>query len=95
MNILKFFSSGLLNLEFLLSTLHPLQRMETKNTTMTRRHIENKNFIPLNMYSFLKHMFDLWLLNNNYFNKATGIKFFNVFGPNEYHKGDLRANLSI
>ncbi|MDR3124267.1 MAG: ADP-glyceromanno-heptose 6-epimerase [Endomicrobium sp.] len=50
-----------------------------------------KSLSPLNMYGFSKHMFDLWLLNNNYFNKATGIKFFNVFGPNEYHKGDMRS----
>jgi ADP-L-glycero-D-manno-heptose 6-epimerase len=50
-----------------------------------------KSLHPLNMYGFSKHMFDLWLLNNNYFNKATGIKFFNVFGPNEYHKGDMRS----
>ncbi|MDR1784531.1 MAG: ADP-glyceromanno-heptose 6-epimerase [Endomicrobium sp.] len=47
---------------------------------------------PLNMYGFSKHMFDLWLLNNNYLNnKVIGIKFFNVFGPNEYHKGDMRS----
>ncbi|MDR0800557.1 MAG: ADP-glyceromanno-heptose 6-epimerase [Endomicrobium sp.] len=50
-----------------------------------------RNLSPLNMYGFSKHMFDLWLLNNNYLNKATGIKFFNVFGPNEYHKGDMRS----
>ncbi|MCA6071865.1 MAG: ADP-glyceromanno-heptose 6-epimerase [Endomicrobium sp.] len=49
------------------------------------------NLSPLNMYGFSKHMFDLWLLNNNYINKVTGIKFFNVFGPNEYHKGDMRS----
>lgn len=46
---------------------------------------------PLNMYGFSKHMFDLWLLNNNYMKKTAGIKFFNVFGPNEYHKGDMRS----
>jgi len=46
---------------------------------------------PLNMYGYSKHMFDLWLLNNGYINKTAGIKFFNVFGPNEYHKGDMRS----
>jgi ADP-L-glycero-D-manno-heptose 6-epimerase len=50
-----------------------------------------RNLSPTNMYGFSKHMFDLWLSNNNYTNKATGIKFFNVFGPNEYHKGDMRS----
>lgn len=46
---------------------------------------------PLNMYGYSKHMFDLWLINNGYMDKAAGIKFFNVFGPNEYHKGDMRS----
>ncbi|MDR2772311.1 MAG: ADP-glyceromanno-heptose 6-epimerase [Elusimicrobiota bacterium] len=46
---------------------------------------------PLNMYGYSKHLFDLWLLNSGYINKAAGIKFFNVFGPNEYHKGDMRS----
>jgi ADP-L-glycero-D-manno-heptose 6-epimerase len=50
-----------------------------------------KDLKPLNMYGYSKQMFDLWLLHNNYMNKATGIKFFNVFGPNEYHKGDMRS----
>ncbi|MDR0820578.1 MAG: ADP-glyceromanno-heptose 6-epimerase [Endomicrobium sp.] len=50
-----------------------------------------RNLSPLSMYGFSKHMFDLWLLNNNYFSKATGVKFFNVFGPNEYHKGGMRS----
>jgi ADP-L-glycero-D-manno-heptose 6-epimerase len=51
-----------------------------------------KDLSPLNMYGYSKHMFDLWLLsNNNYINKTAGIKFFNVFGPNEYHKGDMRS----
>ncbi|MDR1122770.1 MAG: ADP-glyceromanno-heptose 6-epimerase [Endomicrobium sp.] len=50
-----------------------------------------KNLFPINMYGYSKHMFDLWLLNNNYINKIVGIKFFNVFGPNEYHKHDMRS----
>ncbi|MDR1400761.1 MAG: ADP-glyceromanno-heptose 6-epimerase [Endomicrobium sp.] len=50
-----------------------------------------KKLLPLNIYGFSKHMFDLWLLNNNHLNNVTGIKFFNVFGPNEYHKGDMRS----
>jgi ADP-L-glycero-D-manno-heptose 6-epimerase len=50
-----------------------------------------RNLVPLNIYGFSKHMFDLWLLNTNYISKVVGIKFFNVFGPNEYHKGDMRS----
>ena len=38
-----------------------------------------------------KQIFDLWLLENGYDKKFTGFKFFNVFGPNEYHKGDMRS----
>jgi ADP-L-glycero-D-manno-heptose 6-epimerase len=46
---------------------------------------------PLNMYGFSKHLFDLWMKNNRFDNRATGIKFFNVFGPNEYHKQDMSS----
>ena len=46
---------------------------------------------PLNMYGYSKQLFDLWLLRNKYNNKVTGIKFFNVFGPNEYHKGTMKS----
>ncbi len=44
---------------------------------------------PLNMYGQSKQMFDLWVLNNGYESRVTGLKFFNVFGPNEYHKGEM------
>jgi len=46
---------------------------------------------PLNMYGYSKHLFDLWLQRNNMLGSAVGIKFFNVFGPNEYHKGEMRS----
>ena len=46
---------------------------------------------PLNMYGYSKHAFDLWLLKNKLANKVTGFKFFNVFGPNEYHKADMKS----
>jgi len=46
---------------------------------------------PLNMYGQSKQLFDLWILNNGYEGKVTGLKFFNVFGPNEYHKGEMRS----
>ncbi len=50
-----------------------------------------ENLKPLNMYGFSKHMFDLWLARNGHLDKALGLKYFNVFGPNEYHKGDMRS----
>lgn len=43
-------------------------------------------FVPLNPYGFSKHLFDLWVARNGYEHKVCGLKFFNVFGPNEYHK---------
>ena len=46
---------------------------------------------PLNAYGFSKHIFDLWLIENNYDEECTGFKFFNVFGPNEYHKGEMAS----
>lgn len=46
---------------------------------------------PLNMYGFSKHLFDLWAKNKGFLNKIVGLKYFNVFGPNEYHKGDMRS----
>lgn len=41
---------------------------------------------PLNAYGFSKHLFDLWAKDQGVLNQITGLKFFNVFGPNEYHK---------
>ncbi len=46
---------------------------------------------PLNLYGQSKQKFDLWALENYYLDKFVGLKFFNVFGPNEYHKGDMRS----
>jgi ADP-L-glycero-D-manno-heptose 6-epimerase len=46
---------------------------------------------PLNMYGYSKQMFDLWAKRNGVFNKIVGLKYFNVYGPNEYHKGDMRS----
>ena len=46
---------------------------------------------PLNLYGRYKQLFDLWILKNGFENKATGIKFFNIFGPNEYHKGEMMS----
>jgi ADP-L-glycero-D-manno-heptose 6-epimerase len=46
---------------------------------------------PINMYGYSKHLFDLWLLRNRMQDRVAGLKFFNVFGPNEYHKGDMTS----
>ena len=46
---------------------------------------------PLNIYGYSKHLFDLWVLKNNLQKKFVGFKFFNVYGPNEQHKDDMRS----
>lgn len=46
---------------------------------------------PLNMYGYSKQLFDEWLIKNKCQNKLTGFRFFNVFGPNEYHKESMRS----
>jgi ADP-L-glycero-D-manno-heptose 6-epimerase len=46
---------------------------------------------PINMYGYSKQVFDLWALRTGAVKKMAGIKFFNVFGPNEYHKGDMTS----
>jgi ADP-L-glycero-D-manno-heptose 6-epimerase len=46
---------------------------------------------PLNPYGFSKHLFDQWVMDNELDTEFTGVKFFNVFGPNEYHKGDMAS----
>lgn len=46
---------------------------------------------PLNMYGYSKHMFDLWAKKSGVLDKIAGLKFFNVYGPNEYHKEDMRS----
>ena len=49
------------------------------------------NLIPLNVYGYSKQVFDEWVEKNNLFKKFVGLKFFNVFGPNEYHKGNMAS----
>ncbi len=49
------------------------------------------SYLPLNMYGYSKQMFDLWALRNGFFDQIVGLKYFNVFGPFEDHKGDMRS----
>lgn len=46
---------------------------------------------PLNMYGYSKHLFDQYAHRKGLFDRAVGLKYFNVFGPNEDHKGDMRS----
>jgi ADP-L-glycero-D-manno-heptose 6-epimerase len=47
--------------------------------------------VPMNMYGYSKHLVDVWAVKEKVLNKIVGLKYFNVFGPNEYHKGDMRS----
>ncbi len=46
---------------------------------------------PLNMYGYSKQMFDVYAAQRGILDKIVGVKFFNIFGPNEGHKGDMRS----
>jgi len=46
---------------------------------------------PMNMYGYSKHLFDLKAKREGWLNRCAGLKFFNVYGPNEYHKGDMTS----
>lgn len=47
---------------------------------------------PLNPYGWSKHKFDLWVMEQSKTPPFwAGLKFFNVFGPNEYHKGRMAS----
>lgn len=46
---------------------------------------------PLNMYGYSKHLFDLYAQREGFLNAVVGVKYFNVYGPNEDHKGDMRS----
>src|SRR5215212_2635515 len=54
-----------------------------------------KRLRPLNLYGWSKHAFDLWALRAAAAGQAPpawfGLKFFNVFGPNEHHKGEMTS----
>ena len=47
--------------------------------------------MPLNMYGMSKQLFDLWALRTGVLGRIAGLKYFNVYGPGEDHKGDMRS----
>lgn len=60
------------------------QGMDDKNDDLHRLR-------PLNMYGYSKHLFDLHARRLGWLKQIVGVKYFNVFGPNEDHKGDMRS----
>lgn len=60
------------------------QGMDDKDQNLSK-------FRPLNMYGYSKHLFDLFAQKHGLLDKIVGLKYFNVFGPNEHHKADMRS----
>ena len=60
------------------------QGMEDTNDELQRLR-------PLNMYGYSKHLFDLHAQREGWLERIVGVKYFNVFGPNEDHKADMRS----
>ncbi|HQT63653.1 MAG: ADP-glyceromanno-heptose 6-epimerase [Acidocella sp. 20-57-95] len=59
-----------------------------------------KRLKPLNLYGWSKHAFDLWVANQVESGAPSppawaGVKFFNVFGPNEYHKDKMISVVKV
>jgi len=57
------------------------------------------HLVPLNAYGWSKHAFDRWVARQVTEGAATppqwiGLKFFNVYGPNEYHKGAMMSGVT-
>ncbi len=46
---------------------------------------------PLNLYGESKQNLDMWARQEGVFDQIVGLKYFNVYGPNEYHKGDMQS----
>jgi ADP-L-glycero-D-manno-heptose 6-epimerase len=58
-----------------------------------------KGLRPMNLYGWSKHLFDLAVAErvkrgDRLPPQCVGLKFFNVFGPNEYHKGTMKSVLA-
>jgi len=46
---------------------------------------------PMNMYGYSKQLFDLWAQQQGLLTELVGLKYYNVYGPNEQHKGEMRS----
>ncbi len=53
--------------------------------------LDLRSLRPLNAYAFSKHLLDLYAARTGLADRCCGVKYFNVFGPNEDHKGDMRS----
>ena len=69
----------------------PLRPMATAPLSIKTMRPRSGVASQLNLYGRSKQDFDLEVLEQGVQDKVAGLKFFNVFGPNEYHKGDMRS----
>lgn len=46
---------------------------------------------PLNMYGYSKLLFDKWVARRGLMDRVVGLRYFNIYGPNEAHKVDMRS----
>jgi ADP-L-glycero-D-manno-heptose 6-epimerase len=53
--------------------------------------VDLRTLRPLNMYAYSKQLFDLYAQRTGISGQIVGLKYFNIFGPNEEHKGDMRS----
>ena len=56
-----------------------------------REDLDPHSLRPLNMYGYSKHLFDQWMRREGMLQSAVALKYFNVYGPNEDHKGTMRS----
>ena len=56
---------------------------------MTNQNL--KHFVLLICMDTQNNFLILWVKRNDVLDRIVGIKYFNVYGPNEYHKGDMRS----
>lgn len=61
---------------------------------MDDRDDDIEKYEPLNLYGLSKHKFDLLARERGWLSLITGLKYFNVYGPNEEHKANMRSVVS-
>lgn len=54
-------------------------------------HALFSQLIPLNLYGKSKLLVDIWARDGGYLDRTVGLRYFNVFGPNEWHKEGMRS----
>lgn len=54
-------------------------------------HAKMETLKPINLYAYSKQLFDLWLKDQGLLDQVIGLKYFNIFGPNEVHKGPMAS----